>query len=295
MKPHFHKVPTTNSSSFSFRHDIKPNFGTLWHFHPELELHYIVKGQGVQYIGDAVSGFSDGDLIFLGENLPHTWRCSDPYFQGRKNWKVEAYVLQFLPHCMGKDFLKLPETHEIHALFEKSKKGLKITGSTKKKIAVILQEMIETSPMEKIILFLKILQILSISQEYETISPGYAYSHLTNIEEMQRLDKIYTYVMAHYKEEITLEKIASISNLTVSSFCRYFKKMTNKTFFEFLVEVRISNACKAIIEDKLPLEVICYDCGFHNISNFYRHFKKVTGMTPFKYKLNYLQRFHKPI
>lgn len=288
MKPHFHKVPTTATSSFSFRHDIKPNFGTIWHFHPELELHYIVKGKGIQYIGDTVSSFSDGDMIFLGENLPHTWRCSEAYFQSRKKLKIEAYVLQFLPHCMGKDFLKLPETQEIPSLFEKAKKGLIITGQTKNEIEVTLRDMIHAAPLEKVIHFLKIIQILAATKDYETISPGYANSHLANISEMQRLDKIYSYVMANYKEEISLEKIASLANLSVSSFCRYFKTMTNKTFFEFLIEIRISNACRALIEDKNHIEVICYDSGFNNVSNFYRHFNKITGMTPLAYKKQYL-------
>lgn len=122
MKPHFHKIPNSSQRSFSIRYDRKPNFGTLWHFHPELELHYILNGQGTQFIGDTVRGFSDGDLILLGENLPHTWRCSEEYFQGNPNIEVEAYVLQFLPTCFGKDFIELPEAQTITSLFDKAKK-----------------------------------------------------------------------------------------------------------------------------------------------------------------------------
>ena len=288
MKPHFHKVPLASENSFSIRHDTKPNFGTLWHFHPELELHYIVKGHGTQYIGDTISSFSDGDLILLGENLPHTWRCTDEYFQGNPEVEVEAYVLQFLPTCFGKDFLGIPETHSISTLFETAKKGMIIYGETKAKLSEILHEIVESNQLERVINLLKIFQILGSSSEYQTISPGYANSHLNNISEMKRLEKIYTYVLAHYREEISLETISSIANLSVSSFCRYFKTMTKKTFFEFLIEIRISNVCRALVEDKLPIEVICYECGFNNVSNFYRHFKKITGMTPFTYKKQYL-------
>ena len=288
MKPHFHKVPIASENSFSIRHDTKPNFGTLWHFHPELELHYIVKGHGTQYIGDTVSSFSDGDLILLGENLPHTWRCTDEYFQGKPEVEVEAYVLQFFPTCIGKDFLGIPETHSISSLFETAKKGMIIYGETKAKLSEILHEIVESNQLERVINLLKILQILGSSSEYQTISPGYANSHLNNISEMKRLEKIYTYVLAHYRDEISLETISSIANLSVSSFCRYFKTMTKKTFFEFLIEIRISNVCRALVEDKLPIEVICYECGFNNVSNFYRHFKKITGMTPYTYKKQYL-------
>ena len=94
--------------------------------------------------------------------------------------------------------------------------------------------------------------------------------------------------LANYKKEISLEEIASIANMSATSFCRYFKLMTNKTFFEFLTEIRISHVCRALVEDKLPTEVICFESGFHNVSNFYRHFKRVTGLTPHEYKMRYL-------
>lgn len=288
MKPHFHKVPLTSANSFSLRHDRRPNFGTIWHFHPELELHYIIKGHGTQYIGDTVSTFSDGDLILLGENLPHTWRCAEGYFQGNPEVEVEAFVLQFLPTCLGRDFLALPETQCILGLLEKAKKGMIIHGETKRKLAKILYKTEKAGQLDRVIHLLKILKILESSSEYETISPGYANSHLGNISEMQRLDKIYSYVLTNYPNEISLENIAAIASLSVSSFCRYFKTMTNKTFFEFLIEIRISNVCRALIEDKLPIEVICYECGFNNVSNFYRHFNKITGMTPLVYKKKYL-------
>lgn len=284
MKPHFHKVPIGLAHSFGIRYDRKPNFGTLWHYHPELELHFIIKGQGIQYIGDTVSGFNDGDLILLGENLPHTWRCSEEYFQDNPNCQAEAIVLHFSPHCLGKNFLDLPEAQLIPLLFEKAKKGLKIKGKAKEKTQQLLHSLLQASQLDRLILLLQILNILAETQEIETISPGYSFSHLNNVAEMERLEKIYSYVMGHYRENISLEQMASLSNLSITSFCRYFKKMTNKSFFEFLIEVRISNVCKSLMKEKLPLEILSSECGFQNASNFYRHFKKVTGMTPFAYK-----------
>ena len=100
MKPHFHKVPITLENSFSIRRDIAPNFGTLWHYHPELELHYTVQGEGVKFIGDNVSNFSSGDMILLGENLPHTWHCKEEYFHEKSNLVTEALVLHFNPSCL---------------------------------------------------------------------------------------------------------------------------------------------------------------------------------------------------
>lgn len=288
MKPRFHKVPITIENSFSIRHDMAPNFGTLWHYHPELELHYTIQGEGVKFIGDNISNFSGGDMILLGENLPHTWHCREEYFHRNPELKTEALVLHFNPNCLGRDFLNLPEAYLMPKLFEKAKKGLAVHGESKAKIGSLLKEALEAKNLDRLIYLISILKILTETDELETIAPAYAFHHQSNSREMARLEKIFTYVLSNYKKEIGLKDVASLANMEVTSFCRYFKGMTNKTFSEFLIEIRISHVCRALIEDRLPTEVICFDCGFNNISNFYRQFKKVTHLTPFEYKKKYL-------
>ncbi|WPP51898.1 cupin domain-containing protein [Catalinimonas niigatensis] len=138
MKPHFHKVPIQPQSSYSIRHDINSAFPTVWHYHPEIELHYTIQGEGVRFIGDNISNFSAGEMLLLGENLPHTWRCREEYFRENTEKKVEAMVLHFLPDCLGSDMLCLPEAYLIPKLFEKAKKGLVIKGEAKQKLAQVM-------------------------------------------------------------------------------------------------------------------------------------------------------------
>jgi AraC-like DNA-binding protein len=140
--------------------------------------------------------------------------------------------------------------------------------------------------LERISLLISILHLLAESDEFETIAGGQAF-YQSNESDTLRLNKVCNYTLMNYKKDITLEEIAAISNLSVTSFCRYFKLMTKKTYYDFLIEIRISHACRALVEDKLPTEVICFDCGFNNVSNFYRHFKKVMGITPLEYKRKY--------
>ncbi|MEJ1741422.1 cupin domain-containing protein, partial [Escherichia coli] len=87
-------------TSFSIRHDVKPNFGSVWHYHPELELHHVIRGEGVRFIGDNISNFSSGDMLLLGSNLPHTWSCNEAYFSRVREHVVEAIVIHFLPDCL---------------------------------------------------------------------------------------------------------------------------------------------------------------------------------------------------
>lgn len=292
MRPLFHKVPTQIQSSFSIRHDVKPHFETTWHYHPELELHHVVSGEGVRYIGDNISNFSTGDIILLGADLPHTWRCKDEYFQGNEHLKAEAIVIHFLPDCFGKGFLQLPETYLIPHLFEKARKGMHITGKTREQLAEYMDLALHATELTRITLLLSILKILAETEDYELIASAHAFYKTSEVD-TARINRVCSYALENYKNEITLEEIASISHLSVTSFCRYFKAMTKKTFYDFLIEIRISHACRMLVEDRLPTELICFECGFNNVSNFYRHFRKITGFTPLEYKKKHL--FHKHI
>lgn len=287
MKPLFHKIQTNMQSSFVVKHDRLPNFGKIWHYHPELELHYVLKGEGVRFIGDTISNFSSGEIILLGENLPHTWRCNEEYYQNKTDLDVEAIVVQFLPDCLGKDFIHLPESFLIPKLFEKAKKGMVIHGQTRELLIDLMVKAPNANQIDKLIILINILKLLSETEEFTEISSSHAF-YQSNESDSIRLNKICSYTLSNYKREITLKEIASYSNLSVTSFCRYFKLMTKKTFYDFLIEIRISHACRLLIENKIPTEMICFECGFNNISNFYRHFKKVSKMTPMEYKKIYL-------
>ncbi|MEZ0542179.1 AraC family transcriptional regulator [Fibrella arboris] len=290
MKPLFRKVTANPESSYTVRHDVLPHFKNIWHYHPELELHYTVKGEGVRFIGDKISNFSPGEIVLVGENLPHTWRSNEEYFSNDQSLHIEVIVIQFLPDCLGDYLLKLPEAYLLPKLFEKAKSGMVLHGKTNEKLADLMRRAVEATNLDKIISLLSILKTLAETDEYEMIVNGRAVFYQSNETDSLRLNNVCSYTLENYKKDITLDEISSISNLSVTSFCRYFKLMTNKTYYDFLIEIRISHACRALIDDKTPTEVICFDCGFNNVSNFYRHFKKVTGLTPLEYKRQYLKK-----
>lgn len=288
MKAHFHKIPNTLQNSFSIRHDIKPDFGDTWHYHPELELHYVIKGEGLRFVGDNISNFAPDEMVLLGENLPHNWRCKDDYLQNNPELNTEAMVIHFLPDCLGKHMLTLPEAYLIPKLFEKAKSGMIIHGATKDKLVELMRLALDATNIDRIIVLLSILKTLAETDEYNQIVNSTNTLYQSNESEILRINKICNYTLTHYKNDITLQEVASLSNLSVTSFCRYFKLVTKKTYYDFLIEIRVSHACRFLIENKLPTEVICFECGFNNVSNFYRHFKNVTGLTPLDYKRKYL-------
>lgn len=289
MKPHFHKVPIKLETSFSIRNDVMANFGTVWHYHPELELHYVKQGEGVRFIGDNISNFYAGEMILIGENLPHTWRCKEQYFKSDSDLKVEASVIHFLPNCLGNDLLTLPEAYQIPKLYDRAKRGLVIKGETKRRLADLMEESLNAVNLNRLTILLSILSTLADSDEFETIASAHAFYQSNSID-TDRINRICNYTLTNYREEISLEEISALSNLSVTSFCRYFKQMTKKTYYDFLTEIRVSHACRMLVEDNLTVETICMECGFNNASNFYRHFKKIIGSTPVEYKRKFLNK-----
>jgi len=289
MKPHFHLVPRFSQYGYLSRQHTLPNFGTVWHYHPELELHYIIRGEGVRFVGENISNFNPGELLLLGANLPHMWRCNEKYFKGDHSVTAEAIVVHFLPDFAGADLLEKKEAALIHSLYEKAKFGQEIFGKTKKEILSLMQQSVQKEGLSRLITILQMVNILSESKEMKAINSGIV-SRKTNKEEINRLNKIYSYALENYREDIKLEDIAAIANLSVTSFCRYFKTMTKRTFNEFLIEIRISHARRLLIEDEhMTTEAICFECGFNNRSNFFRHFKKVTGHSPVLFKQRFLE------
>lgn len=103
-----------------------------------------------------------------------------------------------------------------------------------------------------------------------------------NIEQV-RLKKVYEFIENNYQRAISLEEISNMTNLSKAAFCRYFKKMTQLTFTEFLNQYRVEQA-KALLKSDKKVTETCYECGFESLSYFNKIFKKVVGQKPIQYK-----------
>lgn len=293
MKP-LHKILQREcDATFTVRHDIAPRFGNLWHYHDELELHFTIRGEGIRLIGNDLSPFSKGDIVLVGERLSHAWRCSNDYYRPDSPEHVEAIIVQFLPHFLGREFLELPESHDIINLFEKAKGGLIVRGRTKEKVADMLEGFVTSRGFGKIVSFLNILKALAESDELDTIVKTQTAFRPLNEMDTARINKVLDHTHIHYRRAITLEEVADLTGLAVPSFCRYFRTLTGNTYLDFLTKVRISRACQLLAENKLSTEIICYECGFNNISNFYRHFKRIMGIAPVEYRKKYVKKLMK--
>ena len=137
--------------------------------------------------------------------------------------------------------------------------------------------------LERFILFFKILHTISNSDHQQLSS--FIYPKNYSNSEGKRMSSILEYTMTNYDQPISLGQIANLANLTPNAFCKYFKLRTNKTFVQFLTEIRIEQACKLLSKTRdLSVLEIALASGFNNVSNFNRKFKFLKKKTPLQYK-----------
>ena len=287
MKPILRKIDTGTDYSFSIREDIHPYLYNHWHYHPEVELTLIRKGKGIRLVGDSIQPFEDGDLVLLGANIPHLWRSGASYFDQSSGLTIEAIAIHFKADFWGNAFLGLPELSFIKKLLDSAQRGIRLLGGTHERVAAKMEEIIHATGAARIERLLHILDLIATSTECELLSST-GFVQAFNANNADRIDQIFNYTFTHFKEPLSIEKVAAAVNLSPHSFCRYFKTRTLKTYWQFLLEIRIGYACKRLLENKQNISQIAFESGFSNLSNFNRQFKAVMGLTPQQYLKAYM-------
>lgn len=282
MKPIFKKVESQSEEAFVAKIDQFSQFYNKWHFHPELELTHIVKGRGTRFIGDHIEYFENGDLILVGSNLPHVWKN-----QNDDSELAVAQVVQFLPSFLGNDMVRKIEFKNVQNLIAQSTYGLKIVGITKDQVLLYLDVLFKANnSLDRLITLIRILDLLGTSSDLIPMSKS-LFMVKVDKQNVDRLNQVIDYTITNFAARITLEDIASLSNMSVSNFCKYFKGRMKKTYVQYLTEVRIGMSCKLLIENKLSVHQIAFESGFVNMSNFNRAFKLTKQMTPLSYRKSF--------
>ena len=249
----------------------------LWHYHPENELVYVHGGSGKRQIGSHLSYFTDGDLILIGSNLPH---CG---FTNSQTGNKSETVIQMKPDFVGNDFFNIPEMAAVKNLLQQAKAGIAFLGESKARIGAKIEMMHQLDPFDRLIALWSILKEMSESNE-SIILNAVGFSLELQVQDNDRINVVFNYVKDHFQEPIALEEVAYLVSMTIPSFCRYFKKITNKTFTTFVNEYRIVHASKLLAEKPMSINEVCFESGFNNFSHFNKSFKAYTGKSASQYR-----------
>ncbi|XCF04909.1 AraC family transcriptional regulator [Tamlana crocina] len=281
MKLHLLDRSNLGNISFATKVNEYPYFLKIWHYHPELELVVVLKSEGTCFIGDSVEKFGIGDVVLIGENLPHMWQNDEDYFLQTSKQTAKAIAIHFKKDYLGPKFFEKPEMIHILELFERARFGLKFLNIDKNVISEI-HNMLKLEGFEKTMAFLHILNKLAKHKSTMRLSSqGFVNSFQASKSDAQ--DNVQAYIFKNFNQDISLEKAAEIANMNPSAFSRFFKRVNRKTFSKYVTEIRIGYACKLLQENKFNISSVCYESGFNNVSNFNRQFKLSMNCTPSEY------------
>lgn len=286
-KPILEKITYGGEYSFAFREDILPHIKIPLHFHPEYELTFIIESYGKRFIGDNIENFESGDLIFIGPNLPHFWRNDKLFYSDNKEHKVRLLVVHFREDFLGKDFFKAPELIHIKKFLLLSQRGIRITGDTAHFVKEQMIKMYPEKGFVKLFILLNILNRIALSEDCYPLASE-RYKNTFNLQDTDRINKIYEYIVDNFTENINLGDVSSHVNMSPSSFCRYLKSRIGKSFKQMLNEIRIGHACKELLETEKTIAQVAYESGYNNLANFNRHFLKIKNTSPLRFRRIYI-------
>lgn len=290
MKPQLLQVTISPNRSFSLRRDAIPNINNRWHCHKEVELVYFHRGSGTQFVGDSIRRFKPGDVVLVGANLPHYWHF-DPTEKDEFSKENEPFssVIHFTENFWGSQFLQLPENKMLKNVLDKAKRGISFSEELSQQVAQQIEVIFATEGTYQLIALIQCLLLAQHCDENDFLS-SLSFQYDASDLENERLHGIYKFTLQNFHNKIKLQEIASLAGLTPNSFCRYFKHRTGKSYSQFLLEIRVGNACKLLINTPMTIKQICFESGFNNFTCFYKQFKNITGMSPFSYQKAHADR-----
>ncbi len=246
-----------------------------WHCHPEIELVYIPSGRGTLFIGNTFISYQQGVIVLLYSNIQHL-----SFDQGHEGDDYQEIVIQIPPSQIEKLTHILPEFQQISELLKASKSGviLPLENCT---FESLFNKIRQKEPLEQLLTFFEILSSFEKSnyQILDTLAT-------TNINQhnAERIGKVFDYIAAHFKDDITSQAGADLLHLTNSSFCRFFLKHKKKTFKQVLNEYRVAHAYKLLQTTDKAIQTIAYESGYSSHSFFNKMFKRITGKTPLAHR-----------
>jgi AraC-like DNA-binding protein len=275
----YEKLKKESEYSINFLEVDVPCLDVPWHYHPETEIIYIEKSTGSRFVGDHSESFGEGDVGLIGANLPHVWKSDSIYQRNIPGLRARVFVVHFRDEIFKGTMAVLPEMQDIIQLLHLSQYGIKFIGKSREEIGIRMKEIVKTSGIEKMLNLTRLLDYMAKTEEKQLLAST-GYSKIRKSVDFDRFDKAYRYMIENFQQNISLSDVSGIVGMTETSFCRYFKKHTKRSFHTVLNEIRVGHACKLLLESKLNISGICYESGFNNVSNFNEQFKKIKGTSP---------------
>ena len=285
MIPFLEVKPAANldKSSIYLEHQVLPKKPAYWHYHPELEIIYIINGSGSCQVGDYLGNFKPGDFFIFGNNLPH-----DLHVEGSIK-QAELLLIQIKSELLESNH-HFEELDEVLKIINLSNRGIYIENFYSESLTHFLEN-IDMNPLNKLLTLLELFKNISQDHWMQRIERLSSIKYLRNPSFSKndhlahdRLNTVIKYIQENYQNSINLEDMANQTFMVPAAFSRWFKQTMNIGFNEYLNKYRVEEACRQMISTQKTLSVISQDCGFDSHSTFNRAFLKAKNISPGKYR-----------
>ncbi len=268
------EIPKHRNENLIVEEDYRDSFYEKLHKHQEVQITYICKGSGKLIVWDSIHIYGPGDLFVIGSNCPHV-------FKKGNSSDVHRISLFFTMETFGKKFFEIAQLERLQSFFQGLDEGYKCRLSDKEAGHLMLK-FPKADKFKRFLMYFELIEKLCKCEKSKLTS--FVAPRSINNMEGKRMRKVLDYVFVNFQKNLTLEEVAEIACMTPTAFCRFFKQRTNKTFFSFLIEMRIEYACQLLKENQdLSVSTAANRAGFNSITNFNRKFKLFKGITPSVY------------
>ena len=269
-------IPKHDSALLMFQRDLEKVFYDRFHQHEAIQISFIVSGEGELLAGDRIRRYQSGDAFVIGSYLPHL-------FKSDRSINVQSEMISVFFSRVDLDrLMSFEELAQLESLLNEMDLGISLDSHQEKVGSLILQ--IETaSSLKRLSLFFSLLELIS-ELKYSLLSSNLSRKMLSENEGM-RMQAVMNFTLESLSKQIKLDEVATLANMSTNAFCRYFKQRTNKSYFQFLIEIRIEHACN-LLTNKVDLSIseVAELSGFQNLSNFNRRFRMEKGTTPSQFR-----------
>ncbi len=280
-------TPLSDRDCFYIADRHKTEFTYPIHSHPEFELNFTAHAPGVRrVVGDSEEIIGNFDLVLItSKDLEHVWEQNECISKD-----IREITIQFSPDLFFDCFINKNQFTSIHKMLEKAKHGISFPMEAIMRVYNSLDTLSsEKTGFYSVLKFLTILYELSLFEDVKELSSS-SFAKIENVSDSRRVNKVQKYIEEHYKEELRLNILAAIVNMTPVSFSRFFHLRTGKTLSDYIVDIRLGFATRMLVDTSTSIAEICYDCGFNNLSNFNRIFKKKKKCSPKEFRDNYKKK-----
>lgn len=288
MKPSLYDVQSLLRNSIHVKEVVQKSLSDQLHYHNAYEIALILKGNGRRIVGDSVDRFVDGDLTIMPPYMPHATYTESKHHVVNNDESIHAIVIYFMPDWFKDRHYNSVDFAPIRLLFGNLKRGIRIAGERYNNIVSMINEISVTeNGLDRLLILLHLIKDLATNATFEYLASS-IYQISNRDDNIEKINKIYKYVMENFTNKISLEEVAEIAFMTPPAFCKYFKNRTNKTFSNFVNEIRIGYACELLLQGNDDISSIAYHAGFNNFTSFNKNFKKFTKLTPSEYRMKSL-------